>query len=87
MNKQWILPEENAEGYIETSDGVLGIVNLSDPKSSVMLQAKIVPISEGQKWHRKTADKNGWFLFTNPHTGKVLMEDLLWNDEANIDGN
>ena len=80
------LPVENAEGYIEASDDeVLSIVDLNNPYSEVKLEAKIIPISEGQKWHRGTANKNGWFLLTNPHTGKVLTK--VGNSFTTIDGN
>ena len=74
MNKSWILPEENEEGYIEASDEVLGVVDLTDTLSDVELEAKIIPISDGQKWYRSAADKNGWFVLTNPHSGKVILQ-------------
>ena len=72
LAKSWTLPEENTEGYIEASDEVLSVSNLTDPQSPVKLEARIIPISEEQKWYRGTSDENGWFLLTNPHTGKVL---------------
>ena len=30
------------------------------------------PIPEEQKWRREPADEKGWFMLTNPATGKVL---------------
>ena len=79
LNKHWILPEENAEGYIEASDEVLGVLNLTDPNSVVELEARIIPISEGQKWYRGKTHKNGWFLLTNPRSGHVLT--IVWSEE------
>ena len=80
LNKHWTLPEENAEGYIEASDEVLGVLDLSDPISNVELEARIIPISEGQKWFRGTADENGWFVLTNPQSKKILTEYLHYYD-------
>ena len=77
LDKSWTLPEENTEGYIESADEVLSIVNSTNPDPDpdrVELEAKIIPISDEQKWYRGTADKNGWFLLTNPPSGKVLTE-------------
>ena len=85
LNKYWTLPKENAEGYIEASDEVLGVVNFTDPHSYVELVTKITPISEGQKWYRGTASENGWFTLTNPHSGKVLRN--FFGYAAVIDGN
>ena len=85
LNKHWILPEENEEGYIEASDEVLGVVDLTDSLSDVELEAKIIPISDGQKWYRSAADKNGWFVLTNPHSGKVILQ--YYSDGLCIDGN
>ena len=87
LNKYWTLPEENAEGYIEASDKVLGIKNSTvclSQSQDVRLEARIVAISEKQKWHRGTANENGWFLLTNPHSGKVLTD---YFDCLNIQGN
>ena len=88
LNTYWILPEENAEGYIEASDEVLGVLDLSDPISNVELEARIIPISDEQKWYRGSADKNGWFLLSNPPSGKVLTENHLnYGYFVYIDGN
>ena len=88
LNKHWTLPEENAEGYIEASDEVLGVLDLSDPISNVELEARIIPISDEQKWYRGSADKNGWFLLSNPPSGKVLTENHLnYGYFVYIDGN
>ena len=80
MNKSWILPEENAEGYIESSDKVLGVLNLTDPYSNVTLEPRIIPISEGQIWYRGTANKYGWFVVTNPYSGHVLTAVWIGSD-------
>lgn len=85
LDKYWTLPEENAEGYIEASDEVLGVVNFTDPQSYVELVTKITPISEGQKWYRGTTSKNGWFTLTNPYSGKVLRN--FYGYYTIIDGN
>ena len=74
------LPVESVEGYIEASDDeVLGVVDSNNP------EAKVIPISEEQIWHRGTANENGWFLLTNPHTGQVLTK--VGNYFTTIDGN
>ena len=90
MGKYWTLPEQNAEGYIEASNEVLGVLNLTDPLSNVELEAKIIPINEGQKWYRETANENGWFMITNPYSKKVLtMTFDFWTNiyATIIDGN
>ena len=80
------LPVEGAKGYIEAlDDEVLGVVDLNNPYSEVKLEAKIIPISEEQNWHRGNANENGWFLLKNPHTGKVLTK--VGNSYTTIDGN
>ena len=50
----------------------MGVLNLTDPESTVKLQPRIIPINEEQKWQRGTANEFGWFQLTNPCTGKVL---------------
>merc|ERR1712037_642741 len=44
----------------------------NDCDKQVELVHKIEPIPEEQKWRKEPADKNGWFMLTNPSTGKVL---------------
>ena len=51
---------------------------VSDSGDYLVELEAITKISDGQKWHRGTADINGWFLLTNPHSGKVLTENC-WN--------
>ena len=87
LRKYWTLPKENEEGYIKASDEVVGIVNLTNPESPVMLESRITPISEGQNWYRGTADENGWFLLTNPYSGKVLTENVMLDYYTTINGN
>ena len=31
-------------------------------------------MSDEQKWYRGTADENGWFLLTSPHSRNNLLQ-------------
>ena len=70
LNKHWILPEENEEGYIEASDEVLGVVNLTDPKSYIQLETKIIPI---KSWFLFIQIRLLWNLTTNLYIFYLIL--------------
>ena len=72
QNKQWIIPAEGKEDYIEdkATGMVLGISqDYTSETSPVVLEPKKVPISNDQMWLRGTYR---WFSLTNPISGRVL---------------
>ena len=75
QEKIWNMPAEGSYGHIEdqASGEVLGLWNNStDLGSMVGLEPKDRPLSDEQLWVRGTADRNGWFRFKNPISGRVL---------------
>ena len=91
--KRWNLPVEGDVGYIElvtSSDFVLGVWNDSATAgTNVSIEMKKEPISEGQKWTKGKESVNGWFILTNPNSGKILQFniDSQWKQQATIEGN
>ena len=70
----WNLPVSGGIGYIEdTSSGkVLGLVGDGiGPNMMVMLQEKITPVSDSQKWIRGM-EVGGYFTLVNPTSEKML---------------
>ena len=79
QNKQWIIPAEEKEGYIE--DKATGLV-LGIETDSVVLQPKKVPNSNDQMWLRGAYEQ---FSLTNPSSGRVLT--ALSSSKTTIEGN
>ena len=75
----WNLPLSGGMGYIEdaSSGKVLGLVGDgmgfgdSDPNIMVMLQEKITPVSDSQRWIRGM-EIGGYFTLVNPTLEKML---------------
>jgi len=70
QSKKWIIPNLKEGGYIE--DNSTGqVLTLKDSKiengTQVVLETKKEPISDPQKWFRKTWDaiEDGYFVFIN----------------------
>ena len=83
-NKRWILPLIGTEGYIEdqATGMVLGITKYNTlERTSVVLEAKQMPLSEEQMWSRSKFDS---FSLINPSSGKVLRS--LGDGSVTIEG-
>ena len=86
--KKWIIADEGTEGTIEDQDSgyVLGLVENSNTNAGTMviLQEKNASTIGTQTWLRTKANSEGFFLITNPATGKVLT--ALNKDNITIRG-
>ena len=88
QDKIWNMPAEGSYGHIEdqASGEVLGLWNAStDLGSMVGLEPKDRPLRDEQLWVRGIADRNGWFRFKNPISGRVLSVQTF--SSATIAGN
>ena len=88
QDKIWNMPAEGSYGHIEdqASGEVLGLWNNSiELGSMVGLEPKVRPLSDEQLWVRGIADRNGWFRFKNPISGRVLSVQTF--SSATIAGN
>ena len=69
---KWVIPDEDTEGCVEDQDSGKVLTILDD---MIVLEDKVEPLSDRQKWFRGLKDGDGWFSLKKPLTYTIPDED------------